>query len=220
MAKTKAKNLVKANVSKLAPTPAEQDNKEAVSTAVVVSSIEKKAAPAMRKLKKIDKIKTQEDFDAAAENMKILKDIDKEASAEEADLASDAYAIIEKAENTIAKIGRHFEPFHNKIKALEADTKEKMAKFLEQTRKKAKQVEARFEKGGMSISKFTSKVAAVSFKKGGAAKVRQIQKLEIVDESKIPRQYMVPNRSAIEADLRAGKKVAGCDLITVDNIAL
>jgi hypothetical protein len=220
MAKTKTKNLVKAKGNKLAPTPAEQVNKEAISTAVVVSSIEKKAAPAMRKLKKIDKIKTQADFDAAAENLKILKDIDKEASAEEDDLAKEAYEIIEKANATINKIGKHFEPFHEKIKALEVDTKSKMEKFLQAARGKVKQVEAKFEKGGMSIAKFTSKVAAVSFQKGGAAKVREVKRLEIVDESKIPREFMLPNRAAIEAELRAGKKVAGCELKTTDQIAI
>ncbi len=46
----------------------------------------------------------------------------------------------------------------------------------------------------------------------GTIKFRTSQKLVIDDEKKLPREYLIPNESAIKEDLRQGKKISGAHL--------
>lgn len=46
----------------------------------------------------------------------------------------------------------------------------------------------------------------------GLVKFRTDQKLKIVDETKIPREYLVVDEKKVLADLKAGKKVAGAEI--------
>lgn len=46
----------------------------------------------------------------------------------------------------------------------------------------------------------------------GMVRFRKDQVLKIWDETMIPREYLVPNEALILADLKAGKKVEGCEL--------
>ncbi len=47
----------------------------------------------------------------------------------------------------------------------------------------------------------------------GSIRFRTVQKLVITKPADIPREYLVPDEVAIKAALKAGKKVAGCELV-------
>jgi hypothetical protein len=42
---------------------------------------------------------------------------------------------------------------------------------------------------------------------------RKIKRLKIVDETLIPRKFLIPNEVAIKEALLAGEKVSGCELV-------
>lgn len=207
----KTKQVVKAKAATPAIYPPTADN---ISTAVVLASLEEKAKPAMKKLQKFDKITSEKDMVAVGEQIKLLKEIDKEATKEEK-------SMIDPINLTMKRIKAHFKPFHDKIGALESEYKGMMTEFLEQSRVKIAQLEEKFEKNEIKkVSTFTSKVNALQVSNTGPAKVRKIKKLVIIDEKKIPKQYLVPDESAIERDLRLGKAVPGCELQEFDSIAI
>jgi hypothetical protein len=69
------------------------------------------------------------------------------------------------------------------------------------------------------VSTFTEKSAALQIS-NGAAKIKQVYKLFIDDEKKIPREYLVPDESAIITAMKEGKKVAGCTYKKVKSISI
>jgi hypothetical protein len=196
----------------LATTTPKSKIKEAASTAIVVASLEKKAQPAFNKLKKIEKIATQDEFEEAALQVKAIKELAKEAEAKENEMT-------EGLKKTLKLIKEHFKPFHDKAAKAETDIKLLMSVYLERNNKKIEKVNTDFEKGEMSVTTYAKKVAGLQLKKG-AAKMRKLKRVHIFDESKIPRQYLFPNENAIEAALVNGIKVPGCRMIEVDNIAI
>jgi hypothetical protein len=67
------------------------------------------------------------------------------------------------------------------------------------------------EGGDMEISGSIKTVA-------GSVSFRKVQKLEITDASKIPRTYLIPDEKKIIEGLKAGKSIAGCCLIEVQQV--
>jgi hypothetical protein len=54
----------------------------------------------------------------------------------------------------------------------------------------------------------------------GSVGFRTLQKLSIVDENKIPREYLVPDEQKIKAALKVGKSVPGCVIIEEETLAV
>lgn len=193
-------------VAKTNPTKAK------VSSLVVVSSLKKKAAPILSKLKKVEKITTQDDFNRAAEYVKALKDLASYAAKQEDDMTKGI-------KESLKLIRQHFKPFQDDVAKAEQETKLLMSVFLHRNNKQIEKVNKDFEVGGMSVTTYSKKIAALQIKKG-AGKVRKLKRLHIFDEKKIPREYLWPNENAIEAALANGVKVPGCKMIEVDSIAI
>lgn len=194
--------------------------KEEISTAVIVTDLEKQAKPYFNKLAKIPEIKTQEDFEQAGINLKFLSNIETEAEKMEEGMTK---PIRDGAKQSIAKIKEHFSPFRSKILDLKTDYKLKMSIFLENSKKKVAAVEEKFERGNMSVATFAKKVVGLSVnstKEG--AKVRKVWTAEVVDEKKIPREFMVPDMGAITKAFREDptRKIAGVEWKQVEQIAI
>jgi hypothetical protein len=183
-----------------------------VSSLVVVSSLKKKAAPIFTKLKKIEKIKTQEDLHQAAEYVKALKELSSIASDEEEDMTSGI-------KDTLKRIREHFKPFQDDVAKADYDTKLLISKFLDGNNLKLHKVSKDFEVGGMSVTTYAKKTAQLQIKKG-AAKIRKLKRLHIYDLAKIPREYLFPNENGILSALNNGVKVPGAKLIEIDSIAI
>ncbi len=101
----------------------------------------------------------------------------------------------------------------------------KIGKYQTEIMRKQREEEAKIAdkvaKGTIKMDTALSKLEAIDEPnkaiktESGLIKFREVEKLKIVDEAKIPRKYLVPNEKAILEDLKNGKKVAGCELETV-----
>lgn len=206
----------KALVKQKQPAPAKskkQELKETVSTAVVVASLEDKAKPVFNKLKKMGSIICQKDFDLYAEHIKTLKAFKKEGELEKK-------GITDGIKRSLKAINAHFQPFFNRVWESENDAKEKMEVWLTGQAKKKDKLLGDFKAGKISVSAFSKKEDEFSVSSGGGASIRNLKTLEIVDVTKIPREYMVPDERAIREALLSGTKVPGAKMKTKKTIAI
>lgn len=185
---------------------------EQVSTAVVVATLEKLAAPVMRKVTDL-KIKTKEDFELAANLVKKLKEWSKEASEQES-------KIINPMKEAMKAAQLHFKPFRNRVAEIELFTKSQMDLFLSNQEAKLKQLEANFSTG--KIKKVSTLLASQDSLRvdNGAAQIRKVWKVNIIDAKKIPREFLIPDEVAIRESCKSGKVPAGCEWRQENTIAI
>lgn len=202
-------------MKKISPTPPKVKMEE-VSTAVIISDLEKEAKPTFNKLAKITAIKTQEDFEQAGEHLKFLKSLAAKAVEQENKLT-------EGLKLSLIRIRGHFKPFQAMVASTETSYKLLMSVYLVESKKKLAAIDEKFSEGSMKVSTYAKKVAEVvapSSKSG--AQVRRVWTAVVVDEKKIPREFMVPDMSAITAAFKENpdKKIAGVEWKQVENIAI
>jgi hypothetical protein len=203
------KLLKKSTKEKISP-----KGKEDISTAIVVADLEKEAKPLFNKLNKITTIKTQEDFEMAGEQLKMLKGIVAKAK----ELENEMTAGIKQS---LKKIQEHFKPFSRKTGDLELNIKLMMSNYLEAAKKKLATIDSNFEKGSMKISTYAKKVAEVAPTSSRAgATIRKVWTAVITDENKIPREYLVPDMTAITKACKDGEVIPGVEWKQVDQIAI
>jgi hypothetical protein len=195
-------------------------DKKSVSTAVVVASAEQQAKPLFTRLKKIlsNKIKTPNDFDLAGQKAKLLKGIKAVAEEERDGMVKPIREGVKKA---IEKIDAHFKPFFDKVDKIDTEIKLQMSIYLEESKKKKKELDAKFENSNMKISTYAKKTGelSVASTKGGA-QVRKVWEARLVDKKKVPSKYLVPDMKSVEYDLRQGIKVPGFVWEQVEKIAI
>ncbi len=109
-----------------------------------------------------------------------------------------------------------FKPFELGLADAKKTVKAKILAFsIEQeevARKKAEAIEKRAEKGTMRADTAADKLAAIEDSKV-KTNTRTLRKLSIVDETLIPREYMVVDREAVTKALFAGTEVPGATLV-------
>jgi len=179
---------------------------------VVMQSLMKKAKPIQSKLSDLQ-IVNQQDYDNAGAMVKTLKALAKEAEVEE-------YKITKPLNETLKAVREHFRPFKESVKELEEDTKLKMLLFVKKQEKAKEKLESKFESGEIKkISTLISKQEELDVV-SSSSKIRKIKVLVIKDESKIPREYLVPDEVKIKKALADGKSVSGCSLEEQNSIAI
>lgn len=115
-----------------------------------------------------------------------------------------------------------FKPIEDKLDVIEDYLKNGVLKYnqklLDEQKKREddarKQIEEA-EKNGekeIDVEKITKPVERIA-QKVEAIKTRKIKELRIVDEQKIPREFLTPNTMKIKDALLSGIKVAGCEII-------
>jgi hypothetical protein len=185
---------------------------QSTEVSIVLESLVKESKPLQKKLSDL-KVVDNESYDLAATLMKNLKTLASQAEASKKKITDPINA-------SLKAVREHFRPFEQTVDALQQDTKQKMQAFLLKQEQERAKLEKKFEQGDIkkvsTLVKKQEELTATS----ASAKVRKIQKLKIVDVKKIPREYLVPNESLILEDLKAGKKVAGCEIELVNSIAI
>lgn len=182
-------------------------------TAIVLSSLEKKAAPLFKRLNAITAIKNKESFDLAANLVKQLKEIGKIAESEKR-------SMLEPLKETEKRIREHFKPFEHKLLEIETEIKLQMSLFLESNKKKLAKIDEAFEEGKIRrVGTYTNKVAGLQVQ-SNSAQIRKVKKLEVYSAKDIPVEYLIPDEEKIMAALKQGKEVPGCRIIVVENIAI
>jgi hypothetical protein len=185
----------------------------AVNSQVVLASLEKEAAPIIKRLSGGIVIKSKSDLENAAVLTKQLKSLAKVAAAKEKNLTGP----LEKLKKDIIAL---FKPFKNQILNIEGEVKDAMLRYSKKMGEKQSKLEEDFNSGKIKkIDTYTKKSVDLQFS-SSSAQVRKVWEAEIVNESKIPREYLVPDMRKIEADLKEGKKIAGVNWIQKETIAI
>jgi len=108
-----------------------------------------------------------------------------------------------------------FKPIEDKVEVIESYLKGEILKYntklLEEQRKREAEAQAKIQ-AGATFEEATKSIERVE-KKIESIPTRKIKRLKIVDETLIPRQFLVPNEVAIKEALLAGEKVSGCELV-------
>lgn len=182
------------------------------SVQIVLASLSKKAKPLQNKLSDLE-VKSQSDYDLAGNLMKQLKTLAKESEAEKKKMT-------DPINQTLKAVREHFKPFEDVVAELEVNTKAKMLAFVEKQEAEQKKLEEKFEQG--KIKKVSTLVAKQDelHVSSQHSSIRKVKVVEVENESKIPREYLVPDMAAIKEALLAGKKVNGCKLVDKNNIAI
>lgn len=139
--------------------------------------------------------------------------------------------LITKPINQALKEAREmFKPLESDCSDAEREIKNKMIAYQNEVETKRKKelekIEKKVENGTMKIETAIKKVDKVqevptSVTSGtGSISTRIIKKVRIVDESIIPREYLIPDIKKIEAVAKAGVEIPGVELYEEKSIAI
>lgn len=186
---------------------------ERVSAAVVVSSLQKEAKPLFKKLYAVGKIDNQSDYEFAGALVKELKDLAKQADNKEKSITK---PLDEAKKNTIEL----FKPFKEEVAGVETKIKLEMSVFYEKNKNKQLKLEQDMDSGKIkNMSTFVRKHNALTVSSGSAS-ARTLKELVIVNDKKIPREFLMPDEAKIKAAFKAGEEVPGCEWRDKTSIAI
>jgi len=168
-------------------------------------------------------IKSPEDMSAAADILNDIKNAEKT-------IGNRKEEITRPLMSGLASVRTLFKPLEIGLDNAKKVVKAKVLAYqeLEQKRidEEAAKIEARVEKGTMRADTGAKKLAnideATTTAKGvGGGKIttRKITKVRIIDETAIPREYLVPDMKKITADVLEGVSVPGAEKYTENIIA-
>jgi len=173
-----------------------------ISTAVVVKGLEKEAQPYFKKLRAVSSIKTKEDYAIVSKNASQLKEIGKIAKAKED-------SIVNPIMKGIKEIKALFKPFKDQVYVAEANAKTMLLEYQNKLEEDRAKLTEDFKDGKIKkASTVVDKMAELDVDDESSS-VRKIWRAVCVDESKTPREYLVPDEAKIKEALKAGKKVPG-----------
>lgn len=171
--------------------------KKDVSAQVVLASIEKKAAPLIKKLNALD-IEDQTDYERAGKYLKTVKVYMKEAEAKRR-------SITDKLNAVVKEVNDLFRPFKNKMQKLEDAVKERMLEWHEEVEDNKQELIEAYEEDAPISSQLRSAPVDNSSRYSSTKYLDEY----IYNVKEIPAKYLLPNVAAIKAAIKAGKKVPG-----------
>lgn len=188
-------------------------NKEKVSTAIVVSSFEKRAKPTLKKINAFNKIDGTPSYAALVAHVHNLKEIDKEATEKQDSILGPLKIATDNTKSL-------FQPFFEKLEQAKDHAKSLMLKYEEGKEVKLAELNDKFRSGKVKkASTFAEKQSKIVEKVSGVS-VRQLPELQIKNPGKIPKKYLVPDTKKIMEDLKKGKSIPGCVLKYKKSIAI
>lgn len=169
------------------------------------------------------KIKKPEDLKKATEVLSqiktLLKTIDNKKK-----------SIIQPLKLSIKEITDLFTPSETRLKGAESELKmsvlDYQAKVEEKNRKKAEKIEQQNAEGKIDLNQSINKMAklenvegTIKSDGGGELQFRTLRKVRIVDELKIPREYLVPDTTKINKVALAGVEIPGVEVYEEKTVA-
>ena len=168
-------------------------------------------------------IKTQSDMSVAADLLEGIK------RAKEV-ITNRRKEITQPIMDALKSVKDLFSPLEDALKSADDLVRSQVKMYVTIVEQKAEakreKIEARLEKGTLrqdTALQMLSEVEAPEKTTHGVAgkiTIRTIQKLEIFDESLLPREYLVPDRLAITKALYAKVEVAGARLVSEKSVAV
>lgn len=113
--------------------------------------------------------------------------------------------IVSSLKEAILTLRANLGSYQTKQAQIEADKKAKIAD-------KVAAGELDIDKASTKLSNLKT-VPKTTTTEAGAIQFRAVQKLKIINESLIPREYLNPDESRILKDLKAGAIIKGCELV-------
>ena len=157
-------------------------------------------------------ITTKADFDYGEDLLHQLKEI-------ETKLITRKQEITRPLMDSLSSVRELFRPLETAYAQAKKVVKDKMLawQIAEEERVEAEKarISARVEKGTMKVETALNKLDAVGDapkSTTGKTQMRSIQKLEIIEEKMIPREYCIPDREKIFTALKEGIKVPGAKI--------
>ena len=154
------------------------------------------------------KVTSEEKLQMAVDARKQIKEASKKLEAQKKSITDPLNAALK---NTRAL----FAPFEKRLEVVDKWLSEEMliweARKAAAARKVQAELEQKVAEGKMTIAQASIK-AERAVGKVEAVPVREITKLRIVDASKLPREYLIPDEGKIFAALKGGQLVVGAEL--------
>jgi hypothetical protein len=185
-----------------------------VNVAIVIKSVQKQAAPLMKKLSTFNKITTKADFEKAGGLMKEVKNLASMATVEEKKITDPLQQAIKAAK-------AHFKPFQDSVNALQVRIKNEMTAYVAAQDKIAEKATVALETGKIKVQTYFKKVDEANDKKQSEfSQVRKIKVLKCINEKLTPREYLVPDEAKIKAAIINGEEVKGWEVVLENSIAI
>lgn len=161
-------------------------------------------------LKSRKSIASQGDYDSTAKLLAEVKSSQRKVKAEKDKVLAPLL------EATKAERAR-WSPIEQQLEAAERSLKAELIDYINGQEAKAEKIKA--DRRITSSETLVKRVEAVAVAKASEVSVRKIQQLVIVDESLIPRSYMIIDQTKIRQALLSGQEVPGAKLETVNSLA-
>ena len=181
------------------------------------ANLTKELVPIKAKVSKIENtataltIKTSTDLELATDLLGRIKLIGNE-------IRMKKESITKPLNEALKNARAFFAPVENQWRTAEMTIKNKMVLYNNEQREKARvkteAIEKKVEAGKMSFDKAADKIEAVTPQKAvegetGAAQFRTVREVIITDETKLPREYLVPDMVKIRKVALAGITIPG-----------
>lgn len=139
-------------------------------------------------------------------------------------------SITKPINEALKNIRSMFKPIEDQFESAEEIIKTKLIDYTrkvnEEARKKEQAIANRVEKGTLKVETAERKMGEIEkvekTTKGekGEVQIRMIKKVRIEDETKIPREYLVPDMVKIRKDALGGKEIAGIVVYEEESLAV
>lgn len=167
-------------------------------------------------------IETQEDYAQAADVVAKLKELG-------SSIKDTKEAITKPLNESLKNIRTLFKPIEDQFENAEMVVKSKILAYKkkvdEEARAKEAKIAEKLEQGKMKLETAEKKMDAIerveqtTRGKVGEVQIRKVRKVRITDETKIPRQYLVPDMVAIRKDALAGVPIDGVEVYEEETVA-
>lgn len=167
-------------------------------------------------------IETQEDYAQAADVVAKLKELG-------SSIKDTKEAITKPLNESLKNIRTLFKPIEDQFENAEMVVKSKILAYKKKVDEEAREKEAKIaekvEQGKMKLETAEKKMDAIerveqtTRGKTGEVQIRKVRKVRITDETKLPRQYLIPDMVAIRKDALAGVAIDGVEVYEEETVA-
>lgn len=187
--------------------------KKELNTQIIVKAMEKESAPLFKKLTALSTINSKADYAAVSANISALKAIGKAARAKKS-------SIVDPIKQGIKEIESLFKPFIDRCDEMEENAKALMLSYQVKIDAESAKLNQDFADGKIKKASTVIGKQAELVLVDDNSSVRKTWKAIAIDVTKTPKEYLVPNETAIKEALKAGKKVAGWEWKQVKGISI
>lgn len=169
--------------------------------AVIVAALTKKANPLKKRVVECT-IATPEQRETVALNIKNLKAMKKEGKKE-------LDAIIDPIEDSIQRIKNLFQPLFDLVDETERVGKAEIDRWDKAVTAKLEAVKTKIDTGKVSVNKGLTLLSALTGGPSKASNKAKVWVATVEDVTKVPREFMEVNMTAVREACRAGKVPKG-----------